>query len=108
MLLFTAAVFGSFGTCELGFWTWRDNYLGRELPKRERILREFLTEPSNYQEALGGKLENYTIVRNYSDGFATYTYFVCTGKMNKDRIDFEALVQATKVHISAPTRKATP
>jgi hypothetical protein len=99
MLLFTAAVFGSFGTCNLGMSAWRITHLNRENPKRERILRDFLSEPTNYGERLGGKLTSYRLERNYSDLFATYTIFVCSGEIDKRTVKFQAQVLRDNVYI---------
>lgn len=103
MLIFVAVLFGAWGSCNTGFWAIRDSYLGRELPRREQVLRSFLARPCNYRETLGGELKSFRIVQNYSDGFATYTYFVCQGTINQARVEFQARVQGEKVFVSPPT-----
>ncbi len=99
MLLFTAAVFGSFGTCNLGMSAWRVTYLDRGIPKRERILKDFLSKPNNYSEKLGGKLASFRVESNYSDLFATYTIFVCSGEIDKRTVKFQAQVLRENVYV---------
>lgn len=98
MLLFVAVVFGSYGSCIAGHSAWQNSYLSRENPKRERILTDFLSKPSNYSERLGGKLTSYRVERNYSDLFATYTIFVCSGEIGKKQIQFHGQVIGRRVY----------
>ncbi len=99
MLLFVVILLGSYGSCIAGHSAWLSSYLDRENPKRERILREFLSDPSNYRKRIGSKMSSYRIVRNYPDLFATYTIFVCSGQVDDKPIEFTAQVWGSKVYI---------
>jgi hypothetical protein len=77
----------------------RNFYLSRELPKREQILRTFLTEPRNYKEQLGGPLESLTLRPSVSDTFATYTFFDGLGTIRGKEIPFRARVLRNRVEV---------
>lgn len=93
------------GSCNIGFWAIRDNYLSRKVPERERLLREFLARSSNYRDKLGGSLSSFSIEKEHSDAFATYTTFMCSGQVKGDRIEFEALVQRSAIHLTLQREK---
>ena len=100
------AIFVCFwGSCNIGFWAIRDSYLSRKVPEREQILKEFLARPSNYRDKLGGSLSSFSSEGKHSDAFATYTTFICSGKVNGDRIEFEALAQRSMIHLTLKREK---
>lgn len=100
MLLFVAILFGSYGSCTVGYSSWRANWLSDENPRRQRVLVAFLSEPSNYREKLGGKLSSYRVERNYSDFFVTYTIFECSGEVAAKRIRFTIRVMGGRPYLN--------
>ena len=98
-IVFLTIIFGSIVCCNTGFWVIRSTFLAIELPGREQKLQEFLATPSNYEAELGGLLEHNIIEENFSDSFATYTVFICSGQVHGKKVEFRVVVGSMPTYV---------